>query len=53
MPESVAACPFSNTGVFSVLHHELSDAPLRNGLTLVIQKEDVGEVLWPDRQIIF
>ena|SRR5439155_14902411 len=46
MPEGVTARPFGNACVFAVFHHKLSDAPLRNGLILVIQKEDVGEVLW-------
>src|SRR5262249_12991256 len=53
MPERVATCPLYDPGVFAVLHHELSHTPLRNGLTLVIQKEDVGEALRSDHQIVF
>ena len=36
MPEGVTTRPFGNPSVFSVFHDELSDAALRNGLTLVI-----------------
>ncbi len=53
MPEGVTTRPFSNPGVFAVFHNQLSDATLRNGLSLVIQKEDVGEVLWSNGKIIF
>ena len=53
MPEGVTARPFGNACVFAVFHHKLSDAPLRNGLILVIQKEDVGEVLWSNGKVIF
>src|SRR5262249_6376536 len=51
--ECVAARPFGNASVLPVFHHELSHTPLRNRLTLVIQKEHVGETLRTDRQIIF
>jgi hypothetical protein len=44
--ERVAACPFGNPGVFAVFHHELSDAALRNGLSLIIQEEDDGQIIF-------
>jgi hypothetical protein len=49
----MATCLFGNPGIFPVFHHHFPDASVRNGIILVIQKEDGGEALWPDREIIF